>query len=419
MSNPCRQDRRRMLLVAPLLATLALGLFAGALRLQAPRARAQSPSGDSLVLRLAERLLAGSFGTYGPYSPTTSGSVQLFPGALPAALPLDLPLPPGSTLIGSDERQSFSTPGPIYVGSSAPFVPTQTPSGIHADIVLDAGNSAEDAMAFYKNAMGSLGWSAPTGAYGYGPGGFVTSPAPLVPATYCQSSDGPWLSVTARPTAGGPVDVRLSFDSGYAGQCRAPSPPSAPPIVPPAPVGYGVLPSLDPPPNVTVRGSGGSGGLGRFSTDASAITDMSVADLDAFYANQLLAKGWTKLSSGAGGELTWSTWSVPDHSDLQGFLYVRGGPVPGQRSLHVEVASTDPNAASSQGGYGYSTGVSYATYGTSLTPISSAGNCAGIALLPGQSCSSGVVGCAQIPLGSPNPCPTPTPQPTATATPSR
>jgi len=374
MSNARYRGYERVLLMVLSVAILAVVFGAGALRLHAPRARAQSPSGDSLALQLAERLLATPFTPYGP--PTNTGSVQLFPGALPADLPLNLPLPPGSTLIGSDERPSISPPTPVYVGAAFPVVSTATPPGVHVDIVLDAGGSADDAAAFYKNTLTDLGWFTPT--QNYGQSGFVSSPAPLIPVTYCRSSDGPWLSVTARPTDGGPVDLRLSFDSGgFGSQCRT-SPGPGPTIAPPIP-GPQTLPSLNPPPGVTVRGNGGSGGgLGRFGTDAVAITDMSVADLDAFYANQLIAKGWSKLSSGGDAALTWSTWSVPDHSDLQGFLYVRDGPISGQRSLHVEVASTDPNAQSYTGGaYGYSSFGNVGSVST-LSPIAGAVGVAGL-----------------------------------------
>jgi len=340
---------------------LVLATVAGGLRVPTPPAGAQAPSGESLLQQLAERLLGL------PYPSPNAASVQLLPGALPSDLPLTIPLPPGSTLIGSDERASFGLVTPT-IGGPGGFQSSPPPSnGVHVEIVLDAPGSPDDVTAFYKSAMGNLGWPASASQLYLSP---VTSSSPALPTTFCQSSRGPYLSVSARATDSGPVDVRLTFDSGFAGQCSAPAG-IGPTFV--SPPGYGVLPALKAPPGVTVNSSGSSGGGARFGTDATAATDMSAADLRSFYANQLTAAGWTQIDSGGSGMLAWSTWSIPDHSDLQGFLYVRNGPASGQRSLHVEAGSTDPNAATPNSSYSYGPAY-YGGYGGSvgsvaLTPL--------------------------------------------------
>jgi len=114
------------------------------------------------------------------------------------------------------------------------------------------------------------------------------------------------------------------------------------------------VPSLKPPAGVVITSSGFSGGGNRVGTDATAKTDMDIAALGGFYADELAAAGWSKLDSGNGNMLSWSIWSVPDHGDLQGFLYIRNGPAVGQKTLHVEVTSTDSSAMSLGATFSYS-----------------------------------------------------------------
>src|SRR6266567_4728861 len=110
MRKPRSHTLRALLLGGLALLGLVLATVAGGLRVQTPPARAQAPSNESLLRQLAERLPGLT------YPSPNAASVQLFPGALPSDLPLALPLPPGSTLIGSDERASFGLVGPTIGG---------------------------------------------------------------------------------------------------------------------------------------------------------------------------------------------------------------------------------------------------------------------------------------------------------------
>lgn len=355
MSNRGSPSQRRFLRLTFALAFLVLGLTAVGLRLHLLPARAQPASGDSLLQQLAERLLSAAYGLEG------SGSLQLFPGALAPDFPPDVPLPPGSTLIGSDERPSLAPPhgppGPVPGGS----IDQRAITGIAVDVLVDAGGSPDDLIAFYKTAMNDLGWSLAPFQTPAQPG-FAGSTTPAPPARFCRSSDTASLMVTAQPADSGPMRLRLNFDTGFgAGAICHPSVLAAPPTVPPTPAPLpwlGVLPSLEAPQGVTVHENGNAGGRSRFTTDAIAVTDMSVADLHAFYANELAGAGWIQVDSGDDDSLSWSTWSIPGHGDVQGFLYVRDGTATGQRSLHAEVSSTDPNAQSATGGYSYGGGFS-------------------------------------------------------------
>ncbi len=98
------------------------------------------------------------------------------------------------------------------------------------------------------------------------------------------------------------------------------------------------LPALYPPRGVAVTATGiTGGGPNRWSSGATAEPDLSPMDLEAYFAAQLKAAGWTRLGGLAQGVLARSIWSVPGDGNWQGLLHV--AEVPGQkpRWLHVRV----------------------------------------------------------------------------------
>jgi hypothetical protein len=333
-----RKPSPPLTLIWPAFAVLILifgVLTGGRLRTKPPAAYAQSPADDSLLLELAERLLGL------PFPSQNAATVKLLPGAVPDNLPIAVPMPAGSRLIGSQVRPTAGVSVPMIGGPGGFQSSPPSSSGMRVEVVLDVPASPGDVNNFYKSAMDALGWYVQSG-----PPFFVPSPigGASQALSFCQSTSGPWVQILTRPIDNGPTDVRFIFDSGFTSPCANPVPGVPTAFGPP---GFGILPSLKPPANATVRSTGGGGSNTRFTSDATAITDMSVSDLATFYADQLTAAGWSRIDSGTAGSLAWSTWSIPDHSDLQGFLYVRDGPAAGQRSLHLEGASTDPNASSS------------------------------------------------------------------------
>jgi hypothetical protein len=304
--------------------------------------RAQQAGTDDLLRELAQRLLA---------SPVPSGfgapqQVQLLPGALPADLPLDLPLPDGSTLIGSAVRPSFArSSGPVPL--LAPGAQPPSPSGEASDIVLDVPGAPADVLSFYRDALTGLGWSPPAFPTP-GPGGFLPAFGPSPAVTYCAGASGPWLTVSVSAGQSGENDVRVHIDTGNAGPCTAPTFFGGGPGPFPQ-----VLPPLAPPTGVQVQPNGGSGGSGHVSSDAAAATSLSPAELEAAYAQQLSAAGWTRIDGHDDGTLVWSTWSLPASAgadDWQGFLLVRQGPADGVFSLHLEANSPSLLIAGGSGG---------------------------------------------------------------------
>lgn len=358
---------------------ISIAIALGAMEFHRLSATAQSGSDDMRLQALAERLLTNVSTSQNP------DLVKLFPGALPTDVPADVVLPPNGTLIGSVERRaSGSLPGGTPTPSSDPGTPTST----RVDIVIDVPSGSDSVVTFYKSALAALGWSprAQTTA------GFVATSLVPIPTTFCKSSDGPLLSVTARPSASGLLDVRLHYDSTSPTQCQTAT--VANPGMLPSPRGS-ILPSLESPPGVTVYGAGGSGNSARYGVESVALTTMAVSDLHAFYANELVAAGWISSAQGDDGSLSWSTWTILNRSDLQGFFYVRDGPATGQRALHLDVASTDSNALSS--------GAASPNIGIVTGPVLS-------------SPVSTTTPTATPALAAPSQTPTPTPRPSTTPT---
>jgi hypothetical protein len=209
---------------------------------------------------------------------------------------------------------------------------------------------------------------------------------------YCQTPDGPSLTISAYPAAA-MADVRLSLAMG-AGLCSVP----APAVSPRFPAGADRIPRLYPPEGVLLQASGGGGGSqNRWASEAGAMTDRPTAELEAFFAQQLAAAGWTRQAGQAAAALSWSTWQVPGEGDWQGVLLVIEGPGPDRRSLSVRVESA--TAAPGSGG-------AYSVYTVG-------GGTSSSYMVPGPAVPVAPLG----PLAPPGPgfAPGPTPTPTPTA----
>jgi hypothetical protein len=263
---------------------------------------------------LAERLLL----MRGPFAVADTPPPQLIAGRLPDGLPLQLPLPTGTRVVGGVRRQQ-----PL---------PGMTASGEATEIVLDVPGSVDDVLQFYDRELPALGWAA-RDSDAPRPGGFTPFPIPRG-RNFSRNPDGPVLSVRADEPAGGVLDVRISLSPAGA------RPFAAGPSWPP---GVGVLPSLAPPPGVPLQPLGGGGGPATMSSTAVARTDESAQALAAHFAQQFQAAGWTRTDGSAGGPVAWSTWSSPAHENWTGLLLVVEEPTPGQRLLHarVNLAGTD------------------------------------------------------------------------------
>jgi hypothetical protein len=270
---------------------------------------------------LAQRLLALPYVGAGGQAPT----LQLLPGQLPADLPLTVPIPPGGRLVGTVVRASSN--------------------GNNVDVVLDAPGTAAQVQRFFQEQLQAQGWAPPPNFGGPGGGGFQTSVA-IANRYYCHGSSGPSLMLAVYSPQNGPNDVRLNLNTSGFGPCNppsggvtmypaSPSPDQIPTLYPPEGVTVEVTSGAGPPPMRPLGAPGGSAFTQRGS-EAVAETALSLAELEAYYAQQLAAAGWVRVDGRADGPLAWSTWSV-NQGKGRGFLSVLDAAGANRRALYVRV----------------------------------------------------------------------------------
>ena len=93
----------------------------------------------------------------------------------------------------------------------------------------------------------------------------------------------------------------------------------------------------------------GMGGGGRWKSDARAQTEMAPMELEAYFAKQLEAAGWGRMTGSADETFAWSSWLIPDSGEWRGILLVLAAP-PGVRQLSVQAERIPPGR---RGGGGF------------------------------------------------------------------
>lgn len=102
-------------------------------------------------------------------------------------------------------------------------------------------------------------------------------------------------------------------------------------------LGRSPLPGLRPPPGVPMRSQGSGGGGGRWTSEATAHTDMAPVELEANIAKQLEAAGWGRIDGSTDEFFAWSSWLVPfvpSTREWRGTLVVVAA-FPGERRLSL------------------------------------------------------------------------------------
>jgi len=257
---------------------------------------------DDALRSLALRLLAPHY----PGAPAPE-QTQLLVGKLPDALQLDVPLPDGSSILGS-------------------MVHDQQ----HISIVVDATLPPQGVLDFYRERMTAAGWNEPA-AQPYGGGGF-TFVGRHMPTVFCRGARGPALAVKADTGQNGLTDVRLdlNFDARHSPCAQHGRHGSMLDIIPP----------LTPPPGARQNSGGGGGGSDQWYTSASLETELELAAVAAHYAQQLEGAGWTRREGGQSGPAAWSTWALrdADGQDCRGMFFVLQEPdIQGQYYLYIRV----------------------------------------------------------------------------------
>jgi hypothetical protein len=270
---------------------------------------------ESDLLELALRLVRY------PNDPRTQNA-QILTGRIPDQLPVDIPLPEGSRVLGSLIRNPESI-----------------------DMLLDTHLSPEQVLTFYRQRMQAAGWQT-TDIYLPNRGGFMSSgsrsrggnetfyqglrdPALTVNALGSSSSwgddsnrnrSGPSFTVNAYTGRGNITDVRLNLEM------NSPFPPGPPPHR----RGrlsrntFNLLPALVAPEGANhVGGSGSSSGSNIASSETTLETDYDLSTLAAHYKPQLEQAGCVLTEEVQNGPLAWFTWTLKDDDELwHGFFFI-------------------------------------------------------------------------------------------------
>jgi len=258
-------------------------------------------------LELLHRLMTSS----PPFTPLER-AVELVVGGLPAALVDEVPLPSGGRLVGS---QLTSHQGRLS----------------ELQVVLDVRGSTAEALRACERELRERGWDPVEDLPGpMHHGGFVSGAAGDT-RMLRRGGQGPILWVAAGTIDETLTDLRVRLDwqmprhleeRGGRGM-QLPS--------------LNRMPRLHPPKGVAMEPRGGAGGVGWFSSQGQVGTDLSVPELEAHFASQLVEAGWTRVSGRADEVLGWSSWSLPGEGEWGGLLIVLAAFGTRERSLILRV----------------------------------------------------------------------------------
>jgi hypothetical protein len=266
---------------------------------------------ESDLLELALRLA-----TYPGDSSTQHA--QLLPGQLPDQLPVDIPFPEGSRVLGSLIRNPESI-----------------------DMLLDTYLPPEQVLIFYRQRMEALGWQT-TDIFQPNRGGFMSSgsrsrggnetfykglrdPSLSVYGLGISSAwvdefnrnrSGPVLTVNAYPGKGNMTDLRLNLNM------NGPFPPGPPRHMRGRPSRI-LLPAVEAPEGAIQGGGSAGGGPDGAHADATLVTHADLSTLAAHYKTQLEQAGCVLTEEGQNGPLAWNTWTLKeDDEQWRGFFLI-------------------------------------------------------------------------------------------------
>lgn len=228
-------------------------------------------------LELARRLLSAQ---------VARATVELRPGELA----LDLPLPEGAQVVGSELL-----------------------NGQPVHILFDTSMDVEAAFIFYAERLPALGWT--NGAMGRG-GGFIPSASPHMPARYTSDSRGEalMLAVTERAEGGSTVQVTLMDAPDRAEQERMRRHQS---------LFNQAMPALTAPRGSELISEGGGGSDMSWRAYARMTAPLDTAAVIRHFDRQLEADGWTPKGGAVADAAGWSVWLVSiEKRPLIGSLFV-------------------------------------------------------------------------------------------------
>ncbi len=275
---------------------------------------------ESELVRFVQRLLDFRY----PGGPEP-GKVQILAGQLPEDMPVELPMPRDAEVVGSVARGDQNV-----------------------EIILDVPGEPQSVLDAYEEQLVAAGWREPE-LDGPSGGGFVPADGAFA-SLFCREQEEPYLSVSAFTLDNrGMSDVRLSLNSAPEDY----SPCDERSVLPGPPGIFGLIPRLEAPRDATMLegGEGGGGGNSWYSSSTLKI-EMSLADLEEHYREQLEKAGWSREDSGASGPMAWSIWTFTDEGDRWSGVFLALD-VPGEedaRFVYLRVQRLDGEGVGSPAG---------------------------------------------------------------------
>jgi hypothetical protein len=239
---------------------------------------------------LALRLLDPAFE---PRTPAEES--PLLVGRLPPDLPVAVPIPENSRLVGSyvDGRKGIT-------------------------VLQDISMSRGAVFAWYDEELTGMGWERIEQHPNIGGlGAHSARPAhPTEGGMYCRSARGPALIVQGIASSDRQTELRLHLIT---------DPLQTPCTRPGHPAGSNpTMPLLLPPPEAEFVPRSSGGGQQAASLWAHLITDLDGRNVASHYAQQLEQAGWTRHAEEEQGPYRWSTWiyRTDDMPDRYGILFI-------------------------------------------------------------------------------------------------
>ena len=215
---------------------------------------------------------------------------RLFVGTIPDNLPLELPVPEQTEVLGTLARNTSTL-----------------------DMILESQLTAQEVQSFYRMRLTALGWQEPDEDLPYHPGGFIRHPGPPLQMpgvlrhtiTFCHDASGAGLTVTALPQDDHTTRVRLALAlESYMNRCRE--------LARRRRQGQGMMPKIIPylfPRRVRSKTLGSqAAAIVRSTAQRCSPRRSGLEAVTAHYADQLRRTGWTQTDQGASVPIAWQTW---------------------------------------------------------------------------------------------------------------
>ena len=265
---------------------------------------------------------------------------RLFLGKIPENLPIELPVPEQSRVLGTLAR-----------------------SETQVEIVLESDLKPEEIASFYRTQLASQGWNEPEDMQPHRQGGFMHNNfGPYTHMTFCRESNIAGLTINVQQLQSATTNVRLNLSLDR----------EMNPCVQQARNRrqmmlhqrhhrmFEMIPPLSPPPGAQQRGGGGGSGSDEVHTTATLKTNLTLDIVAKHYADQLVQGGWTQTGAGADGPMAWYTWrfTTEDQEPWRGLFFVLKTPdKPDDYYLHIRATWIEPEDG--QQGSGWFSGMHF------------------------------------------------------------